>query len=37
MAFRAGDRDGTFRPDQPITRGEVVQMLYRALAGRCPD
>lgn len=26
-----GYGDGTFRPDQPVTRAEVVAMLYRAL------
>ncbi|HEY8415405.1 MAG TPA: N-acetylmuramoyl-L-alanine amidase [Thermaerobacter sp.] len=29
-----GYGDGTFRPDQPVTRGELVQMLFRALGER---
>lgn len=29
-----GYSDGTFRPDQPVTRGELMQILFRALGER---
>ena len=31
LEILAGYEDGTFRPDQPITRMEAASLIYRAL------
>ena len=39
LGIITGYEDGTFRPDQPITRMEVASLIYRALAclGKLPS
>ena len=38
LEILAGYEDGTFRPEQPITRMEAASLIYRALAflGKLP-
>ncbi|MEM3434000.1 MAG: S-layer homology domain-containing protein [Candidatus Methanomethyliaceae archaeon] len=38
LGILLGYEDGTFRPDQPITRMEAASLIYRALSylGRLP-